>query len=593
MSSPMVGPQPQAVLSGAVTPPSGPAPSPVAFPGQTTPTAPTPDLSGVPSADQTAVTNTPQPKVVESHPAWHSFVNAMTGSGADYEQTPNGPVLKPQTKAQKLFSGVLTGAMMGLGAGAESPYFGKGAAMGAGAGLKGQQEQQQKAQQQAQQQFENKQSADRASDEHTHVLALTAQANMGTLKDALEVQGMSQAQHDQLVANDKGEVEGLRAVGMKPAGPEYTDVPESKALTMEHQPGYSSQLRWLATGVAPVRDQNGSITSYQNTYSAFDVNGLKMSSQIPLNPSMISNWKDSGYLESYPNLLTSRVIKTNPDKSQSISYADLRKIDVQAGPMLAAKQKKQQQADAEQEIQDRHSTALAAQARDTAAADADKTRGGRDAWEFKTEKDTRAANVAYQKTGWGPLTADQKYLVQPLIQKNINDAEALLNSKELKDELDSTDPSVQKEAIDKAHEYRDTIESESKKLMGPAEVKKDPPPPPPDTPSALLLGKMQQDDKIQPGTFEAYHYILNSSVSPKDKNIALRDSKTPMPWIEATRAADQLIAQTPMSREAALRKVIEKAQTQGVTVAPRPNTGTIFSPYPDLSSTNVAAPTKQ
>ena len=115
------------------------------------------------------------------------------------------------------------------------------------------------------------------------------------------------------------------------------------------------------------------------------------------------------------------------------------------------------------------------------------------------------------------------------------------------------------------------------------------PPPGPDSPSKLLIGKMQQDDKIQPGTPEAYEYITNSGLKPADQQAALRDSKTPIPWIQATRAADQLIAKTPMSREAALRKVIQQAQARGVTVADRPTGGNVFSPYPNLSSSNITA----
>jgi flagellar motility protein MotE (MotC chaperone)/biotin operon repressor len=156
-------------------------------------------------------------------------------------------------------------------------------------------------------------------------------------------------------------------------------------------------------------------------------------------------------------------------------------------------------------------------------------------------------------------------------------------------ELQPTDPNYKalqtqmddgwKAVVDKYHELHPGTKKKKEDIVNP--------PPPPDAPSSLLLGKMQQDDKIQPGTPDAYRYITSSNLKPEDQQAALRDSKTPMPWIRATEAADQLIAKTPMSREAALRKVIQQAQEKGITVAPRPTDGRVMSPYPNLNSSNV------
>ena len=142
-----------------------------------------------------------------------------------------------------------------------------------------------------------------------------------------------------------------------------------------------------------------------------------------------------------------------------------------------------------------------------------------------------------------------------------------------------------KDVLDKYHDLHPGTKKKKEDIINP--------PPPSDAPSSLLLGKMQQDEKIQPGTPDAYRYIMSSNLKPEDQQAALRDSKTPIHWIMATEAADQLIAKTPMSREAALRKVIQQAQEKGITIAPRPTDGRVMSPYPDLNSSNVTISASQ
>lgn len=473
--------------SVVVTPPAGPPAPQTQYPdmgGQQIPQQPTqafnPPAQNVPTPQQAQAAHHSKLGMM-----WNALMPEHTvwGPSAD---NPNGPPVPTQVKDKpgQLFRSILAGAIMGGAAGAEAHSqnpnagFAGGFFPGAKAGRQNQQAEQQKSQQQARQQWQDQLTAKKeqregtaaedahtaAADEHTMKFALTGKANQDTLKSALEVQGMSQGQHKQLEDNDKPEVDMMRAAGLKPTD-KYSDVPESTVLTMKHDPGFSATHRWLATGTIPTKDKDGNITSYENTYSAFPVQGME--SEIPLTQSKIADWKKSGYLEANPNLLTSNVVKKKPDGSMSIAYSDFRNIESQAAPMRADKQKKQAEADAEQERKDHHDLSVAQQRAETARAAAEGNSAALSSYELKTKKDTDAAGKKYQTQGWGSLNGDEKYLVQPLIQKNINDAETMLNSKELKDALDSNDSATVAAARAKAFGYRNTLETESKKLLGP------------------------------------------------------------------------------------------------------------------------------
>ena len=562
----------------------------------------TPDGMGQPPIAQQPMQNAPtpsQPMVsIPASAAPHLSKMAAIGqafhhmaSGSTTQYLPTGPGGSPVAtqvpdKPGQLFRSILAGALAGMGAGAEAKMGGGigSFAVGASAGIKNQQQQQQQRQQQGQQEFENTQKAQSQASEETYRKAMTAQANQATLKDAFEVLGQSLAQHDQLATNDKPELSGYIAARIKP-DPKYTDLPETEALKLEHTPGFTSNLRWLVTGTIPVRDADGKIVSYQNTYS-----GYPPTAEMPLTPAILDGWKKNGILEANPNLMTSSIVQKKPDGSYTIDYKDFRALDAQNDQLQQRRLAAEKQVNDAQEVQDKHELMVAQTKAEDARRVAEQTTSGLAAFNQKEKVAAESAEKKYQEKGWDALTPDERYYAQGAVRENIATQEKILDSRELKVDENSDDPSVKAAAFKKAHDAQLIIENESQKLLGP--VTPPPPPPPPENaPSTLLLGKMQQDDHIQPGTPQAYKYIINSNLKPEDQQAALRDSKTPIPWIEATDSAEQLIAKTPMSREEALKRVIQQAESKGLTVSPKPDNGSVMSPYPNLSSANVTLPT--
>jgi hypothetical protein len=370
---------------------------------------------------------------------------------------------KPGSIWRTILSAALVGAAAGSGHGWK----------GAGEGMKAEQAVMARQQEQKQQNFENerqkqkdaleqtKEAREKSVTDSTILMhkALTAQANQTTLKDAIQARGATQAEHDQIVNRDKPELDMFQTTGIKPVQG-YENIRESDALKMQHDPGFTSK-RWLATGVVPTRDKDGNITSYENTYSMYDPQ-----STLTLTDSQLKQWREDGLINANPNLLTSNVITTDPTTGQkTIKYADYRNLQAQAGPMRQARLAREEQ-DYKTKHEKEQSDLLIAQTRHAnAATTAAQTATGKAQWEFQQEKDVVSARKTYSAKGWDGLNPNQKVLLQGDIRQNISDTEKLLNSAELKVEENSTDPAVQKAAYQKAHDLRQTIEEESRKLI--------------------------------------------------------------------------------------------------------------------------------
>jgi hypothetical protein len=406
--------------------------------------------------------------------AFHSLM----GTHTTYAPGPDGaPVPQQvQNKPGDLFRSILAGAIMGGAAGgaggdnnAGSGWA--GAARGAGAARAGMQQQNQQAQQQAQQQWQNSVEAQKnqreaaaALDESAYRKAVTAQANQATLKDALEVQKMDQAAHDALVSRDKPLLDSFNEAGLKPMLG-MTDLTEQQMLSQKLPPGHSA-VKWVATGVVPIRDASGKVVSYQNTYSAYDP-----SDTIPVSPGMIADWKRAGLTDSIPNFLNTSIFTKNPTTGQvTMKWTDYNAVQNQAKPMLDAQKAREADANTKLHEDDQHQLIQAQTRAEDARRAAEQTTGGKAAYDLQKEKDTDAAKKIFQSKGWDGLNPDQKYLMQDTIRDNIAIAERDLNSPELKTEENSTDPDDKKAAYARAHDLQDSIETDRKKLLGPQQA---------------------------------------------------------------------------------------------------------------------------
>ena len=410
--------------------------------------------------------NAPPQTVVPQPPALSPDAQQSMAIGAAIKGV-HGAMDPNQNKPGSIWRTILSAALVGAAAGAGHGW--QGAGLGAEAENKVVERQQALKQEQFKNQMEQqKQDLEKKKDaRETNVAesdmsyrkALTAQANQTTLKDALDVQGKSQAQHDLLAERDKPELDMFHAAGIKPVQG-YENIRESDAVKMQHEPGFTGK-RWLVTGVVPTRDENGNITSYENTYSVYDPDKT-----LTLTDSQVKQWRQDGLLDANPNLMTSNVVTKDPATGQmTIKYADYRNLQAQAGPLRQARLSREEQDYMTQHEKDQTKLIEAQTRAENARTTAEQTTSGKAAWEFKQEKDATSARRVYQAKGWDGLNPDQMVLLQGDIRQNISDAEKLLNSAELKVEENSMDPGTQKAAYDKAHDLRQTIEEESRKLI--------------------------------------------------------------------------------------------------------------------------------
>ena len=481
-----------------------PAPATAGLPAG--PATTTPDAAPSPTSTPSAMGGTPAPATAApaqsgtpSSPAAASMGGTPpTGPSSANTSAPPQPQLTPdqqramavgtatlsahnlmdpsKSRPGSIWRTILSSALVGAAAGAGHGWEGAGEGMKAATKLR---EDQQKRQQQ---QFENERQKQKdaleerkedreksvAESQILHNKALTAMANQSTLKDAVQVRGMSQAEHDLLVARDKPELEMFQAAGLKPyVGKDaqgnavnYENIRESDAVKMQHEPGFTGK-RWLVTGVVPTRDKDGNIVSYENTYSAYDPQ-----QSLPLTDSQVKQWEEDGLLDANPNLLTSNVITTDPATGQkTIKYVDYRNLQAQAAPLRQIRLQREKQDYDKQHDQDQLKLLEAQTRHDNAAAAAETQQGGKAAFELTEEKNAKSARVKYNSKGWDGLTDDERYYVQGDLRQQVKTYQDLLNGKELKEEESSTDLAVKQAAYDKAHEYRKQIEEISAHLI--------------------------------------------------------------------------------------------------------------------------------
>ena len=185
----MPEPNPEAanVISPAPDPqPSlGPGAQPIAQ--QPTPQLPT-GVAGM--GGQTPLSaNVPQnaqplsPNAAHSLAVGHGFKSLMSGfAGTHPVPNPDGTVTQAPNSARQMFAGILSGAIAGMAAGADSPQNGwAAAAKGAGAAQQQRQQQTQEAQKQAQQQLQNQQEQDKNDREKQLVDAQVAHMHAETV----------------------------------------------------------------------------------------------------------------------------------------------------------------------------------------------------------------------------------------------------------------------------------------------------------------------------------------------------------------------------------------------------------------------------
>ena len=421
--------------------------------------------------------------------------------------------------------------------------------------------QQQQRQQQAQQQFENQRqvSQDQQGDLRK---AQIAQANTETLRMNKEIQGMDYDQHQKMAAFGKASIQPYVDANIKPVA---EDVPESQHQQFLIDHPESVTWDWEPTGVklTTTKDAEGNeIPHYEATYSAYDPKG-----KVTVPDSTLQEWNKEGIFDRFPEYKHVLSDKTLP----ASAYIEVKRTANGVYADNLAKQKDQLELK-----------------KDQAAIDADNARRS------ESLTNQRKINQEISEAALGKTQTEQfnkaldelnkangnfdamKPSSRVIIAESMNKMVPALTS--LYKEAITADPSdSQGKAADLLSQIQNVSSLGTRALssLGNQQQKT---PPPPDSSTKGILDQMTQDNHIQPGTPEAYNFIQKSSLTPDQKGAALKSSKTPVPWVEATAAADKLIQKTPMSRKDALQKVVDQLKTQGISVADKPTDGTVFSP---------------
>lgn len=430
------------------TPPDSPIPT---RPDPQTAMIPQQQTQGVQQPTQTPPQLTPQQQeAVHSHglgSAFKAITNSLKGSTTQYQQTPNGPVpVQVPNKPGDFFRNILAGAIVGAGAGADSPQNGWSAAgKGAAAAQQAGQQRQQQAQKDAQLQFQNQQAAQKQQQEANAALtedqvqkAHIGLFNLQQIGELHAIQAGDYTAHKQLVDDKKPIVDAYDASGFQPA---------KKISESEHDqlsPEDKTKYQWIPTGVNSFVDKDGRV-NYQTEWSGYD-----MGKNVTIPPSTMADWKKSGVLSRNPDLV--KVLKPDAEGNYQMPAAGFFKYQNQSQDL-----KTKARTDEQNDFQTKKDTAelqhLAAQtAQEHASAAASGSETALRSYELKQQKLVTDAQTTLTKAGgdWTKLSPEQKVAMQPQIQKDIDGYRGELADPLLKEQLQSTDPAVAKVAQDRA-----------------------------------------------------------------------------------------------------------------------------------------------
>ena len=239
----------------------------------------------------TAQKRIPYDKWNPAHKAVHFLSGMMGDDNANLSPT------------QKLFKGIIGGAMIGMANGAAhdpNPSFLRGVGNGVGGVMERRDQQAKDAQQRQQQELQNemakkKEQREENADTRAGESHMTDQqmkgiqirnANMETLRSNMLLQGQSYKMHQDIADADQARVSGMLPVeGL-------TDIAEGDDFTKAYaaHPEYD----WRASGVKTIMQGDGP-PEYRETYSAY--NPGKM---VKLTPKTLKQWETDGLFDVNP-----------------------------------------------------------------------------------------------------------------------------------------------------------------------------------------------------------------------------------------------------------------------------------------------------
>jgi len=426
-------------------------PTPTQFAAQTA------AQNAAPPADLETPINLPQstpsfprttPPTVQGPTGWHRVIgnihDVLMGNHTEYVPSdptnPNSPPVPRSVpnKPGQLFRSILAGAMMGAAASTDSKSGAE--AFSKGFGAERQDLAQQKALQakQAQQQWQNQLSAkreqreeDTAKQEKLKTDAQIGMWNIEKLKYLNELHGKSYTDHRQMVKDASPIVEGYKALGNDPTAQNVPETEHTKWL-QEH-PG-DSTVDWEPVDVIPYAVKNPDGTDgidYQTVWNKYS-----KTKDMIITPDLMKRMKDSGVLDSYPEGALDKTLKTDTKTGQkSLPYDQFVGLMTKVQNAETDKYNRQVKTDALAKNQKelKELDARINQANAAARASGDESALRRlEADQIKSANSAQAklakAGGDWEKAG---LTPAEIVAVQPKVEKDIADARAVLNDRDL------------------------------------------------------------------------------------------------------------------------------------------------------------------